>query len=239
MHHLSIIIPAYNEVGRLPTTLVKLRKELSHFKDSYELLVINDGSTDETADVVTKAAKEWPELKLVDQKKNQGKGGAVRVGMLQATGAWRLFMDADLSTDFSEITKLQRFAGEFPVVIGSRYAEEGSITVKQPFIRRLISRMGNGYIRLMVLPGISDTQCGFKLFRADAADAIFRRQRMNGWAFDVEILTIAHSLGYPIKEVPVTWSDAKDSKLRAARAAWHTLRDVWTIRRMVRAGVYR
>ncbi len=148
-------------------------------------------------------------------------------------------MDADASTPLREVKSLMRYVGKYEVVIGSRYLKQNSIKVHQPLTRRVISRLGNAMIQAASLPGIRDSQCGFKIFSARAANGIFPLQQVSGWLFDVEILTIARELGYVIKEVPVDWYDARESKLRAIRTAWRSVRDLTGIRRRVRAGQYR
>lgn len=242
MIRLSIIIPAYNESQRLPDTLAKVQAFVQSQPYEIEVLVIDDGSKDNTVEL----AKEWearfPQLQVVQNKKNKGKGGVVKQGMLIAQGEYRLFMDADSSTPVEEAANLLRFTPEYPVVIGSRHLDPASIKVKQPLKRRVISRVCNWIIQQAVLPGIRDTQCGFKLFSAEAAEKIFPLQSMNGWSFDVEILTIALKLGYAIKETPVEWRDAKNSKLRASRDALRFLQDLIQIYRKYRrfnAAAYR
>lgn len=238
MIFLSVVIPAYNEALRLPETLVLLREFLQKQNYSYEVLIINDGSEDNTAEVVKEMLPEFKGLVLIDNQQNSGKGKVVRQGVLAAQGEYRLFMDADGSTPVQEIGKLLKEVPAYQIVIGSRYLHSGSIKVKQPWKRRFLSRSGNFLIRLLLVPGIKDTQCGFKLFSAKAAQDIFSRQTMSGWSFDLELLTIARHLGYAIKEVPVDWFDAKRSTLRATKAAWRSLRDLWQIRRNLKLNLY-
>lgn len=236
--YLSIVIPAYNEAERLPETLAVLRDWVEQQPFSIEVLIVDDGSSDDTTKVVSATTRRFPALRLIKLEQNQGKGGAVREGMLQAKGQFRLFTDADNSTPISEINKLLPYTEQYEVIIGSRYLEPGSIKVKQPWKRRVLSRFGNKLIQLWALPGIVDTQCGFKLFSAKAAHDIFPRQEMRGWSFDVEILTIAQQLGYAIKEVPVDWYDARQSKLRAVRSGKQFLRDLRIIRGRIRTNHY-
>lgn len=237
--HLSIIIPAYNEAQRLPETLALVRDYVETRPYGVEILVVDDGSKDDTALVASHFAERLPSLRVIRNEENHGKGAVVRQGMLAAQGKYRLFMDADYSTALTELEKLLPYTEEYPVVIGSRYLHPESIKIKQPFKRRVISRVGNRLIRQLILPGIRDTQCGFKLFSAEAAEAIFTRQTMTGWGFDMEILTIAKQLGYAIKEVPVDWYDAKQSKLRAVRSAKESYRDLRTIHKRVKKNYYR
>jgi dolichyl-phosphate beta-glucosyltransferase len=160
--------------------------------------------------------------------------------MLAATGEYRLFMDADYSTPIPEVEKLLASVDKYEVIIGSRYLDKKSIKVRQPFKRRLISRTCNLLIQAMVLPGVKDTQCGFKLFSAEAAERIFPKLKMTGWSFDIEVLAIARQLGYRINEVPVNWFDAKFSRLNASRAAAASfIGDLMTITQRFRRQAYR
>ena len=238
MPHLSVIIPAYNESRRLPETLVLINDYLQRQKFSSELLIIDDGSTDNTVKVVREFKQRIPSLRLIENQNNRGKGAVVRQGMLEAAGDWRLFADADNSTPITELDKLLPWQDAYPIIIGSRYLQPGSIKIKQPWKRRLISRTCNFVIQASLLPGIYDTQCGFKLFSAQAADQIFPRQSMTGWSFDIEVLTIARSLGLGIKEVPVDWFDAKRSTFHAARDTGAFIREFYQIWNNVRSEVY-
>jgi dolichyl-phosphate beta-glucosyltransferase len=235
---LSIIIPAFNEAERIPETLALVKDFAERVGYVKEVIVVDDGSTDDTVSVVQDMMPRFPQLSVLVNERNKGKGGVVRQGMLAATGDFRLFMDADNSTSVNEVLKLMPHTAKYDVVIGSRYLDESSIKVKQPWKRRVVSRTGNWLIQRKLLRGIKDTQCGFKLFSAKAAQDIFPYQTMTGWSFDVEVLTIAQQRGFLIKEVPIDWYDAKQSKLRAAHAAWKSLRELRVIRRMVKSGAY-
>lgn len=234
--YLSIIIPTYNEAERLPETLVALKKFILAQKYEIEVVVVDDGSSDATVTFVKSQLADFPQMRLIANAQNQGKGRVVRDGMLAAKGEYRLFMDADNSTPPSQIPKLLKWVPEYEVVIGSRYLDANSIKVKQDWKRRVLSRLSNWLIQQLVLPGIVDTQCGFKLFSAAASKRIFPRQSMSGWSFDFELLTITRQLKYDIKEVPVDWYDAKRSQLRAFRAYPQALRDLLIIWRRRRQG---
>lgn len=215
--YLSVVIPAYNESKRIPLTLIDIDKHLSTAGYSYEIIVVNDGSTDDTAQVVERFAKMIPNLRLAGYDKNIGKGNAVRVGMLEAEGKYRLFMDADNSTSVDQFENMVKYFEEgYDVVICSRAHKESKLTPAQGGFRKLLGRVGNLIIQVLVLPGIWDTQCGFKVFSEAAAEKVFRLQRISGWGFDVEILALAKRLGYKIKQVPVVWVNDTDSHVGAS-----------------------
>jgi dolichyl-phosphate beta-glucosyltransferase len=213
--YLSVIIPAYNEAERLPTTLVSVDAYLSSAEYPYEIIVVDDGSKDKTADIVERMAKTIKHLKLLPVEKNRGKGAVVRDGMLKAEGRYRIFMDADNSTSIDQFEKMvPLFEEGCGVVIGSRTMEESVLHPAQPWYRQLPGRVGNLLIQALVLPGIWDTQCGFKAFTAEAAEKIFRLTKVTGWGFDVEALAIAKRLGYKIGEVPVIWMNDINSRVK-------------------------
>lgn len=238
MPFLSIIIPAYNEASRIPATLRSVQEYLQKQSYDSEVLVVNDGSKDNTAAVIRSLQVDFPQLRLIDNIENHGKGAVVRQGMLAATGEYRLFMDADGSTPIEEVEKLLQRREGHDVIIGSRHLEKGSIKIKQTIKRRIISRGSNWLIQRLAVPGIRDTQCGFKLFTAAAAEKVFNRQTQSGWLFDVELLVIARHQGLRLKEVAVDWSDATNSTLRASRAVTRSLKELIEIHRRIRHGKY-
>jgi dolichyl-phosphate beta-glucosyltransferase len=198
----SVVIPAYNEVSRLPRTLERVCSFLSG--RPHEIVVVDDGSTDGTADAARAAG--GPGLVLLRHEPNRGKGYAVRRGMLAARGARRLMSDADLSTPIEELAKLEaKLDNGYDVAIGSRALPGARIEVRQPWYREGMGRLFNVFVRTLAVPGLRDTQCGFKLFSARAADAAFGAARLDGFSFDVESLFIARQLGYRVAEVPVVW----------------------------------
>lgn len=227
---LSVIVPAYNEEKRIPETLKKVRDYLSRQDYDWEVLIVNDGSKDGTGKVVREVIKDWQNFRLIDNELNKGKGGVVKQGMLEAKGDWRLFMDADNSTDISEIEKLWPFKEGHDIIIGSRYLNKDSIKIKQPLLRRIVSRFGNWLIRILLGINMVDTQCGFKLFSAKASEDIFPRQTIERWGFDMEILAIARKLGYKIKEVAVDWYDAEGSHVKKGTAV-KSLKELIIIKR--------
>ena len=204
--YLSVVIPAYNEAERIPKTLVAIDAYLSRVSYPYEILVVNDGSKDNTAEVVEKMAKDIKGLILIDNKENKGKGGVTRQGMLAAHGAYRLFTDADNSTSVDHFEKMMPlFEDGCDVVIGSRAVKGARLDPPEPFYKQILGKAGNLVIQLVNVPGIWDTQCGFKAFTAVAAEKVFSLSRVFGWGFDIEILALARIFGYKIREIPVHW----------------------------------
>ncbi len=212
---LSVIIPSYNEERRLPKTLKAVNDYLRKQSYEYEVLVVNGGSTDGTERVVKDVMREMPSLKILNTA-NIGKGDAVRRGMLQAQGQFRVFMDADNSTSIDEVEKMwPEFEKGLKIVIGSRDVAGAQIAVSQPLWRRKLGDIFNLIVQVLSgLWGIWDTQCGFKGFEAKAAQEIFSRSTINQWAFDVEVLVIAKKLAYKIAEVPITWKNDPESKVK-------------------------
>ncbi len=224
-------MPAYNEEDRLPATLLKLRGYLDAEGDAYEVLVVDDGSRDGTVAMVEEMVARWPELRILPQGVNRGKGAAVRAGMLAANGDLRLFSDADLSTPIEELPKLRaRIAGRCQVAIASRALPESVIDEHQPGHREMIGRSYNRLLRVLALPGLHDTQCGFKLFGADAAVACFEPLRTLRFGFDAEVLLRARRLGWTVAEVPVRWRHREDSRVSPLRNSARTLYELLTLR---------
>ncbi len=201
---LSVVIPAFNEAERLPRTLARVNAHLAGQGHAYEIVVVDDGSTDGTAE--SARAEGGNALTLLRHHPNRGKGYAVRRGMLAAQGARRLMTDADLSTPIEDLSRLEAaVAAGHDVAIGSRAVRGANVAVRQPWYREAMGRLFNRLVRLLVLPGLYDTQCGFKLFTAEAAEAAFGPAVLDGFSFDVEALFIARRRGLRIAEVPVTW----------------------------------
>lgn len=241
---LSVVIPAFNEAGRIVRTLDATLRFFEERGDAVEVLVVDDGSTDNTADMVTRWAKERgveSRVKALRYERNRGKGGAVRYGILRAEGDHVLFMDADLATPIEEIVKLEAAIrdGGVDYAIGSRPLRESQLLVRQPWYREMLGRGFNTAVQALATPGIHDTQCGFKLLTRDAARAIFSRARLDGFSFDVEALVLARRLGFQIAEVPVRWAHQEGAAAFASKAAYlrHGLRmlaDLFQIRWMHR-----
>jgi len=238
---LSVIIPAYNEELRLPQTLNHVIGYLESQSFSSEILVVNDGSTDATGQIVRKRDPGAVPLKLIahDDGANHGKGASVKKGMMEARGAFRLFMDADNSTTLDQVDRFWPFFEQgYEVVIGSRALKDSVIGVHQPRHKEIAGRFGNWFIRRLAMPGILDTQAGFKVFSAKAAETIFPRQSIQRWGYDIELLVIARAHGFRIREVPITWINAVGSKV-TMRAYFQVLADVLQIRRNLKAGLYK
>jgi dolichyl-phosphate beta-glucosyltransferase len=237
---LSIVVPAYNEEHRLPPTLARLHAFLSAQPMRYEIVVVDDGSRDATCDVVSAAMAHIPNLRLVRQTPNRGKGAAVRLGMLAARGQIRVMSDADGSMSPDQLPRLLApiIACTSEISIGSRYAEGAKSDIKQPWFRVLWSRIANRAIQRSLVPGVRDTQCGFKAFTAEAARDLFSRGRIDGWAFDLEILALARRAGYAISEVGVEWTDDRRSRVNPLKDMWKVVREALTIRKNLKRGVY-
>lgn len=215
MNKLSVILPAYNEEHRIAKTLEDVSRFLSAQIFDYEILVVDDGSKDNTVGVVEGLAPHIKNLKLVKNAQNHGKGFVVRQGMLEATGEVRLFMDADNSTTVDQAMQMLPFFDQgYDIVLGSRRIKGSVIAVHQPWFRDFLGGVFRTIVHTFVPLGVTDSQCGFKAFSARAAAAIFPKQEIFRWAFDVEILAIAKRFGYKFKEVPVKWVDDAESHVK-------------------------
>lgn len=234
----SIIIPAYNEEERLPETLQATAAYFAGRGEAYDLLVVDDGSHDGTVAVVSRFAVAHPEVAVecLSYGGNRGKGYAVRYGMLRARGQMRLFCDADLATppDQYEVVLSAMRAQTAAIGIGSRPLRASSLLVHQPWHREMLGRGFNGAVRMLAVPGIADTQCGFKVFTAEAAQEVFSRCRLDSFASDSESLYVATRLGYTVAEVPIQWSHKEGSKVNLVRDGLRTLLDLMTVRRLHR-----
>jgi glycosyltransferase involved in cell wall biosynthesis len=233
---LSIVIPAYNEETRLPHTLGRLLGFLSAQSYDFEILIVENGSTDRTLEIAQEFARREARIRVFHEDQ-AGKGRAVRRGMLEARGQYRFLCDADLSMPETEIPLFLPPHRDCDIAIASREAP-GAVRYGEPFHRHLSGRIFNLFIRLLLLPDIQDTQCGFKCFRAAIAEDVFRHQRLMGWSFDVEVLYIARRRGYQICEVPVHWYFNPESKIRLLRDAMRMFADIWRIRYQAWKGFY-
>jgi len=236
---LSIIIPAYNEAQRIGPTLTQIAAYLPGLPGAAEVLVVDDASTDHTAAVVQDFAAVHPAFRLLALTENRGKGGAVQHGMQHAAGRFVLFMDADSSTKITEFEKFRPLleAG-FGVVIGTRRKPRSDVVVQQPGHRQFLGRVFTRLACALLGLRVSDITCGFKCFRRDVAQALSARQTIHGWAFDAELLFLAHRWGYRVAEVPVTWLNEPGSKVRASRDAVTSFTELLRIRWNARQGKY-
>jgi len=236
----SIIVPAYNERARIGGTLERIVEHLKQQNWSAEIVVVNDGSRDDTNDVVSQYAAEHPQIRLIQNPGNQGKGYAVRNGMLNARGQVLLFTDADLSSPISEAQKL--FAAlekGADVAIGSRWLDPSLQFQRQSLKRQLMSRTYNLFIRAVLTFPYRDTQCGFKAFTRRAAEIIFPLQRIKRWGFDAEILYLAHHRKLKVAEVPVAWGHDERSKIHPWRDGFYMGLDTLQVRWHSLTGGYR
>ncbi|MGH9400384.1 MAG: dolichyl-phosphate beta-glucosyltransferase [Thermoanaerobaculia bacterium] len=228
----SLIIPAYNEVNRIErclSTIVSWAAVRPGGLD-WEIILVDDGSTDQTAAAARRAAAATGmPLTLLAHSSNRGKGAAIRTGVLASSGDPILVSDADLSTPLSEFDKLAAELETHPVAIGSRAIDENLVRKRQPFYRVLLGKAGNKVIQLFAVPGIRDTQCGFKLFRGGAARELLARARVDRFAWDVEVLYLARRRGYAVAEVPVLWFNSPESRVSVWRDTPRTLWDVLRI----------
>ncbi|MES2437346.1 MAG: bifunctional glycosyltransferase family 2/GtrA family protein [Patescibacteria group bacterium] len=235
---LSVVIPAYNEAERIEATLLSIDTYLKSQHYTYEIIVVNDGSKDTTAEVVQNLLPSIQNLRLSNNAKNHGKGFVVRQGMLEATGQYRLFMDADNSTTIDHVEQFfPKFEEGYDVVVSSRRID-GSVLVKdQSKLRELLGTIFRTMIHMMVPLGITDSQNGFKMFTAKAAEKIFSKQKIVAWAFDVEILAIAKLFGFKIKEEPITWVNDERTHV-TLKGMVRMLKETFQIKLNLSNGIY-
>ncbi len=227
---LSVVIPAYNEEAVIASTVQAVADYLSAKGMTYEILVVDDGSSDHTAAVVQRLTARVPSLRLLHSG-HRGKGGAVKHGVLQAQGDTIVFLDADHSTRIGEWDKCAPWLHEgYDVVIGSRKMSGATVTVHQPPLREAMGKVFTWLTNVLLAAHVSDVTCGFKGFRAEAARELFALQRLDGWGFDAEILFLARRLGLRVKEVPVVWADDASTKVRLASDALRSLSELVQIR---------
>ncbi len=234
---LSIVIPAHNEEKRLPRTLEQVFAFLEKQDFSAEVVVVENGSADRTFEIARSFAEKHPQMRVL-QNDERGKGLAVRRGMLEARGQYRFICDADLSMPIEEIVKFVPPAlSGFDVAIGSREAP-GAVRYNEPAYRHWGGRGINLIIRLLILPGLQDTQCGFKCFSAEASQRLFKLQTLPGWSFDIELLYLARRAKMRIREIPIHWYFGEDSKVSAVKDALNMIRDIFRIHGNARRGLY-
>jgi len=237
---LSIVIPAYNESARIPATLESVLACIRQHQWSAEVVVVNDGSTDNTVEVVRAIMASAPELRILENPGNRGKGYSVRAGMLDAKGEILLFTDSDLSAPIEEAERLiSAIEGGAQIAIGSRWLEAGRQTHRQPLYRQFFGRCFNAVTRMVMGLPFADTQCGFKAFTREAAHAVFPRQTIERWGFDPEILFIAIKKGYTVKEVSVSWAHDARSRVSYLKDGTKMLQEIAIIRWNALTGRYR
>ena len=236
-HAVSLVIPAYNEQARLPYTLSEIEAYVCREHLDCEVIVVDNGSRDATSVVVQQAAIKFSGLRLL-RTDRRGKGRAVRAGALAAHGDVVMFADADLSWAVEDLSRFVALVDErTPIVIGSREGR-GARRIDEPLYRHLMGRVFNGVVQALAVPGIEDSQCGFKAFSADAARAIFSRQRITGWGFDVEVLYLARQLGFSIRVVPLRWEHKENSRVAPVPDTLLMLWDVISVRLNAWRGAY-
>ena len=234
---LSLIIPAYNEAQRLPGTLPGVVAFLDAQPYESEIIIVNNNSRDNTRDIALGFAARHPSIRVIDEPR-QGKGAAVRSGMRAAVGEYLFMADADFSMPVEEVGKfLPPNLSGYDVAIGNREAP-GAVRYNEPQYRHLMGRIFNFYVKVLAIPSLEDTQCGFKCFRRDVALDVLERQTIDGWAFDVELLFIALRRGYKVVEVPVHWYYGENSRINPIRDTYNMIREVLRIRLNGWKGVY-
>ena len=228
---LSIVVPAYNEDKIIKENLRKIISYLRTKKYDWEIVIADDGSTDKTASLVKKEIDKDKRVSLVRLKKNKGKGGALKEGMLAAKGKYIIFMDADLSVDLGNVDIfLKELKKGAAVVIASRRVKGAKIEVHQPWHRETMGRVFTLLTRILMKVNISDFTCGFKGFTKESAKKIFSASLINRWAYDAEILFLADKFGYKIKQMPITWKNRNETRVRLKRVVFESLRDLLKIR---------
>lgn len=213
--YLSVILPVYNEEKLIRNTLNEVESYLNSQNYTYEIIAVNDGSFDGTLKILDDFAGNTDNLKIVNNPGNRGKGYSVRSGMLAASGKYRLFMDADNSTDIKEVKKfIEALERGSDAAIGDRALAGSVITLNQPVYKKILGKIGNIFIRSLTIQGIKDTQCGFKCFTEELVRDIFPVLEIDRWAFDVEILALSLKRGYGIKSIPIAWKNRIESKVK-------------------------
>lgn len=236
----SIVLPAYNEASRIAASLDQILHYTGQYDGAIEVIVVNDGSSDSTADIVRHYALRHPSLRLIENPGNRGKGFSVRNGILHASGDVLLFSDADLSSPIQEMDKLfAALEGGADVAIGSRWVRKELQVIPQPLHRQLLGRMFNLALRVVLGLNFKDTQCGFKAFRRSAAQLVFTQLKIERWGFDPELLYLAKRAGLRIEEVPVGWAHAEGTRINPLRDGLRMFAELFQIRWNAISGKYR
>ena len=235
---MTIVIPAYNEAHRLPQTLTRVMDFVASRPETLDIIVVNNNSRDNTHQVAAAIARDVSFLQVLDQP-IQGKGAAVRKGILSATGQYAFICDADLAMPIEELPRFfpDTLGEDYDIAIGSREVP-GAERFDEPGYRHIMGRVFNGVVRTLAVPGIQDTQCGFKAFKREAGQAIFQTQQIDGFAFDVEVLAIARRWNYKLIEIGIPWYYGPGGSVHPLRDSWRMLKEVVRVRHNVRAGHY-
>lgn len=236
---LSLVIPAYNEGApdRLPKSLKEITAFIATQDYKIEVIIVNNNSSDDTQEIADSAAQEHDYIRVFTEM-TQGKGAAVKTGMLQAEGEYLFICDADLSMPIEEVVKfIPPIASDFDIAIASRELPE-SKRVDEPEFRHIVGRLFNWGVRILAVRGLNDTQCGFKCFKREVAEVLFPLQTINGWTFDVELLYVAQRRGYHIIEVPITWIYKDHSKVKPVNDLYQVIIEIFRIRRNAMRGQY-
>lgn len=234
---ISIIIPLYNEAERLHN-LTSIYSYFERKKFVFEIILVNDGSTDQTKLEIKKIMKLKESIKLISYPKNRGKGFAIKQGMLSATGQYLIFTDIDLSTPIDEFENFIPYLKKYDLLVGSRKMRGSKVVIRQPWIRELLGKGFTKLSQIILQVKVSDFTCGFKCFSKKASKEIFTAQKVEGWSFDSEILFLAKKFGYKIKEIPVKWVDDRGSKVKFPHDILTSLKDLYTIRINEIKGIY-
>jgi len=236
----SCIVPVYNESGRFDRGIAAIHHYLERAGHPYEIVIVDDGSEDDTLSLGEKFAEGKTNVKVISYKPNRGKGAAVKVGVMEAAGQYVFFSDIDLSVPIEYIEQFMPvLENGTDVVIGTRRTSDATIAVHQPWYREFLGEIFRRMVRAFFVPEVTDFTCGFKSFKADVAREVFKRSRITGWTFDAETIFIADKLGYHIKEIPVVWSNEEGTKVRVVRAAVNSLLELFRIKVNHWRGLYR
>jgi dolichyl-phosphate beta-glucosyltransferase len=230
---ISVVVPAYNEEAGIATTVEQLRAWLDERGEAFEIIVVDNASTDRTAERVERLS-DGGRVRLLRNERNRGKGHSMRRGMLEARGELRLHCDADCATSLPSLPGMLELVGDCDVVVGSRLAEGARLGRRQPLRRRIVGRSFQQLCRLLLREPTKDLYCGFKLWRAPAAEDAYSRTRLEGWTFDAEVLAMARGLGYRICETGIVWTDREGSRVQMARILVPVVRELLAARRHVR-----
>lgn len=212
---LSIILPAYNEAKKIKNSFLQLEKFFSQKNYEMEYIFVEDGSSDETLEILKETERTHANVRLFINKRNMGKGASIKRGMLEAKGDYALFMDIDMSTPLETFNEFERYLKDYDIIIGSRWLRESNVRIPQPGYRRFMGFIFYLIVKFFFLKNIIDCNCGFKCYTRESARDIFSNQVVRRWGFDVELLYIAQKRKYRIKEVAVEWAHSRDSKVRA------------------------